>query len=97
MKEKEEQLKKLLKDCGMQVFVDYLFPALEKDINVTVLEMTRIYPEYSKFTANSQNGRLSKARTIFKNGWETDALEIIANSRDVYNRIKAIKLLEVYD
>lgn len=94
MEEKEKQIKELLKACGMQVFVDYLFPALSKDINLTVLEMSRIHPEYNGFSANAQNTRLSKAKSIFINGWEYDALEIIANSRaDIKTRLKAKELL----
>ncbi len=81
-----------------QAFVDYLFPALSKDINVTVLEMSRISPEYNDFSANAQNTRLSKARTIFKNGWEYDALEIIVDSRaDAKTKQKAKELLEGYN
>lgn len=94
MEEKEKQIKELLKACGMQVFVDYLFPALSKDMYVTVLEMSRIYPEYNSFSANAQNSKLSKAKTIFRNGWEYDALEIIAYSRaDIKTRLKAKELL----
>ena len=96
MEEKEQQIKELLKACGMRAFVDYLFPALSKDINLTVLEMSRICPEYNGFSANAQNTRLSKARTIFKNGWEYDALEIIAKSSrvPVDVRLKARELID---
>lgn len=61
MKEKEDQIKMLLRACGMQAFVDYLFSALSRD---TVLEMSRICQEYNGFSANAQNTRLSKAKTI---------------------------------
>lgn len=95
MEEKEIHIKNLLRACGMQVFVDYLFPALSKDINVTTLEMSRTCPEFNIFSANAQNTRLSKAKTIFKNGWEYDALEIIASSSRVpYEiRMKAREML----
>lgn len=94
MEEKERQIRSLLQSCGMKSFVKYLFPALSKDMYVTVLEMSRIYPEYNSFSANAQNSKLSKAKTIFKNDWEYDALEIIANSRaDIKTRLKAKELL----
>lgn len=94
MEEKERQIRSLLQSCGMKSFVKYLFPALSKDMYVTVLEMSRIYPEYNSFSANAQNTRLSKAKSIFINGWEYDALEIIANSRaDIKTRLKAKELL----
>lgn len=94
MEEKERQIRSLLQSCGMKSFVKYLFPALSKDMYVTVLEMSRIYPEYNSFSANAQNSKLFKAKTIFKNDWEYDALEIIANSRaDIKTRLKAKELL----
>lgn len=97
-KSKDDQLKKLLNACGKQAFVNYLFPSLSKDTNVTVQDIARLYPECNDFSANSQNTRLSKARTIFKNGWEYDALEIIADSRaDPQTRQKAKELLEEYN
>ena len=88
MEEKERQIKALLQHCGMEVYVSFLFPALSKDINITALEMSRIMPEYNKFTATTQITRLNTARMIFKRGWEYDALEIIASSSRVPFEIK---------
>ncbi|MDE6521830.1 MAG: hypothetical protein K2L17_03345 [Muribaculaceae bacterium] len=94
MEEKEKQIRSLLQSCGMKTFVKYLFPALSKDMYVTVLEMSRKYPEYNDFSANAQNSKLSKGKTIFKNGWEYDALEIIADSQaDPETRLRAKELL----
>lgn len=94
--EKEDKILELLRACGMTAFVNYLFPALSKDYNVTVQEVAEAYPEFRQYTANAQNTRVSKARSIFGNEWERDALEIISNATrvPVETRLKAKELLE---
>lgn len=76
----EEMIIELLRAVGMKAFVKYLYPVLAKDLDATVLDVVRLFPEYDQFTYNAQHTRLNKARKIFKNGWGKEALKIIANS-----------------
>ena len=95
--ENKDEILTLLRSCGMGAYVNYLYPALSKDYNVSILEMARMYPEFSKYSANAQNTRLSKARAIFSNGWEDDALEIITCSNADDKTKRRAKELLGYD
>ena len=76
------ELKRLLIATGMKTFVEVLYPALCHDRMVTVMELIRKYPKYAEYTPASQNTRLSKAKKIFNNGWQREALEsIVASDR----------------
>lgn len=69
-----------LKSIGMEVYLTILYPELKKDPNITWQEISNKYPRYREFSINSQRGRCSSARSIFRNGWETAALELISES-----------------
>lgn len=93
------KLNELLQKIGKNVFVTILYPALKRDIDITLPELIESEPlfcELSK-TRTAQNTRLSKARTIFINGWENAALECIAYSAkvDPDARKKAKELLGI--
>lgn len=76
----QDKLNELLRSVGMKVFVEILYPALTHDRSVTVIELTRKYPTYAEFTQAAQNTRLSKAKKIFNNGWQREALKTISLS-----------------
>ena len=75
-----DKLNELLRAVGMKVFVEILYPALTHDRSVTAIELTRKYPTYAEFTQAAQNTRLSKAKKIFNNGWQREALITISLS-----------------
>ena len=93
----QAKLNELLQGIGKNVFVTILYPALKKDIYITIPELIKYYPKFCELSKSSkaQNTRLSKARTIFNNGWENAALECIAYSAkvDPDARKKAMELL----
>ncbi len=77
-----DELKRLLIAIGMKAYVEILFPAMIKDRDISVAELCQKYPEFNKYTSTAQNTRRSKARKIFDNGWQFDALDtIILSSR----------------
>lgn len=71
-------LDKWLKSIGKATFMEILFPVLSDNINVTYKEIAEKYPKYENY--KSQQARLSTARSIFHNGIELKALQIIAGS-----------------
>lgn len=73
-------IEELLRAIGKSTFVNCLYPELKRDINVTIEEISQKHPSYKRYTYKSQKSRLSKARTIFKEGKEKEALELIAYS-----------------
>ena len=77
-KKSKIDLDKWLKSIGKATFVEILFPALRDNINVTYKEIAENYPKYENY--KSQQARLSTARSIFHNGLESKALQIIAGS-----------------
>ena len=77
-KKSKIDLDKWLKSIGKATFVEILFPALRDNINVTYKEIAEKYPKYENY--KSQQARLSTARSIFHNGLELKALQIIAGS-----------------
>ena len=77
-KKSKIDLDKWLKSIGKATFVEILFPALRDNINVTYKEIAEKYPKYENY--KSQQARLSTARSIFHNGLESKALQIIAGS-----------------
>lgn len=70
-----------LKSIGMDVYLTILYPALKKDPNITWQEISRRYPRYNSLSILAQQSRFSNARSIIRNGWEEDALRMIAGSR----------------
>lgn len=75
-----DELKRLLIAVGMKAFVEILYPALCRDLSITVMELNRKYPSFAVYTPAAQNTRLTKAKKIFNNGWQREALESIAAS-----------------
>ncbi|MDE5886221.1 MAG: hypothetical protein K2H46_01405 [Muribaculaceae bacterium] len=92
----KEEVLSCLRDIGMKAFVDIFYPALKRNPNAKVKDLKAEYVEYSDFSPNAQNSRLSKSRKIFENRWEKDALRIISASYRVNpeTRFKAGVLLE---
>jgi len=86
-----DELKRLLRAIGMKAYVEILFPAMMKNRDISVAELCQKYPEFNNYTPAAQNTRRSKARKIFDNGWQFDALDaIIMSSRTAPNvRTKA--------
>lgn len=84
-----DELKRLLITIGMKAYVEILFPALVRDKNISVMELCYKYPDFNKYTPAAQNTRGSKARKIFENGWELEALRTIALSSRVDSCVRA--------
>jgi hypothetical protein len=66
----------LLKAIGMGVFVEYYY--LFKNPSLSVFEIVDRLP--NEYTLNSRRTRASKARRIFRDGLEIDALRMIVDS-----------------
>jgi len=77
-----------LRDIGMGQFTDILFPVLSANPDATVEDICNAYPVYGNNTLPSQRTRLSKARSIFKDGQEREALERIATSGRVPQQVR---------
>ncbi|WP_135040606.1 hypothetical protein [Barnesiella sp. WM24] len=84
-----DELQRLLRAIGMKVYVEILFPALVRDNDISVMELCHKYPDFNKYTPTAQNTRRSKARKIFENGWEFEALRTISLSSRVDSCVKA--------
>ena len=78
-----EALTTKLRTVGMDAFV-HLYPALRRNPNVTLQEICASYDDFNKLKATSQNTKLSTARSIFRKGWEIDALKMIAESSNAH-------------
>ncbi len=87
-----------LKGIGMDVFVNIIYPALKKSLDIDSNDVCRMYPEYEKRVKSdkSKRTRLSKAKSIIRNGWVEYALTIISESTRVEEQIvnKSKKCLE---
>lgn len=75
------KLLKTLRSIGMQTFRDGLYPILKSNLEATVQDIITAYPRYESYAESSQKSRLSSSKTIFKNGLEEEALELIVNSK----------------
>lgn len=84
-----DELKRLLIAIGMKAYVEILFPALARDKDISVMELCHKFPDFNKYTPAAQNTRRSKARKIFENGWELEALRTIALSSRVDSCVRA--------
>lgn len=77
-----------LRTVGKKSFVN-LYPELKKNISVTLEEISNKYPAFlENNNLNSQNTKLSTARTIFKKGKSEIALKNIVNSKKVDKEIR---------
>ena len=77
-----------LRAVGKKSFVCHLYPELKNNIDVTVGEVAAKYPEFRAYESNSQNSKLSTARTIFKNGRVEEALWNIMHSKNLSSEIQ---------
>lgn len=95
--EKLTRIKQHLNDTGMYVFINILYPALKKDMNIDYTDVCRLYPEYEErvISDKSKRTRLSKAKSIIKNGWEKEALSVASESErlDPLSKKKALDFL----
>ena len=74
---KVDELKKLINDVGMAVFVKYywVFKELNRDKAIVAIE--------EKLTDKSKGTRTSKAHRIFKENLQVDVLNLIIDSTRV--------------
>ena len=69
-----------LSSVGKATFMK-LYPLVKQNLDITVEEVEKVYPEYKKGKAeNAKRTCLSSTRSIIRNGYEAEALEIIVNS-----------------
>ena len=87
--------KKYLNDTGKEVFISILYPALKRKFemdgtyDIDYIDVCRSYLEYAERAESdkSKRTRLSKAKSIQRNGWEREALTLIAESRRIDERL----------
>lgn len=72
-----------LRAIGKRVFVEYLYPELKRNMNITESNISEKYEEYAGFSENARKSRLSSAKSIFRRGLEREALRIISSSNNV--------------
>ena len=90
-----KKTKKYLQAIGKDVFISILYPALKRRFESTgaydidYLDVCRAYPEYAERAESdkSKRTRLSKAKSILRNGWEREALTLIAESKRLDDRL----------
>jgi hypothetical protein len=81
-------LEALLNRVGTRVFVDYY----DKFRELSAREVVAVLPR--EFTLKSRRSRTSKARRIFREGLDGDALRLIADSERV-EPVTAVKAREL--
>lgn len=89
-----DDIERLLQRIGKGVFLKVLYPEIEKDINITVEDLSNKYPIYASFSINSQRTRLSNAKKIFELNKQKEALQIIMLSKKMFAEDK--KLASLY-
>lgn len=85
-----QKLERYLQSVGKSVFVEIMYPELRKNMDIDYEYLARKYKQYSEYTDNAQRSRLSTSKTIFRNGWQYDALEIVRGSSNVETRIRTL-------
>lgn len=75
-----QKLEKYVKSVGKSVFVEIMYPELLRNMYIDNIYLARKYGQYGSYSVNSQRSRLSTSKTIFRNGWQCAALEIISGS-----------------
>jgi len=85
MENANQWIEELLRKIGKKSFVCHLYPELINNIDVSIEDIASRHPEFKKYTRDSQRTRLSKARSIFKEGKEREALLIIIYSGKIDN------------
>jgi hypothetical protein len=69
-----------LKSLGKMAFVEVFYPALKENINITKNELASVNEKFASWKTQARTNRLSTAKSIFKNGLEKEALQIIVDS-----------------
>lgn len=84
-----------LNTTGKSVFINILYPVLKNNFDADIHDICKLYPEYRIYTDDSKMTRLSSAKSIIRNGWEREALQIISESNklDCDSVEKAIRYL----
>ena len=78
----EASLANLLKGIGKRVFVQYYEEFRQENVPISIFDC-------ENFTEKSKQTSRSNARTIFKNGWEKRALQMVIDSEKTNHEIKA--------
>lgn len=80
--EQKDKTRRYLNDTGMDMFITILYPALKKSFDIDFNDVCSMFPEYAERVKSdkSKRTRLSKAKSILRNGWEKYALTIISES-----------------
>lgn len=102
MDEITKKTQKYLQAIGKEVFISILYLALKRKFeiedtyDIDYLEVCRAYPEYAEHAESdkSKRTRLSKAKSILRNGWEREALTLIAESSRIDEKL--IKIANEY-
>lgn len=71
------------------MFVEYLYPEITKNIDITESELSEKYEEYAGFSDNARRSRLSSAKSIFRRKLEKVALKIICSSCNVPSSVRS--------
>ena len=95
MEEITKNIKKYLQAIGKEVVISILYPALKRKFESTgaydidYLDVCRAYPEYAERaeSGKSKRTRLSTVKSILRNGWEREALTLIAESERLDDRL----------
>lgn len=74
MENSNQWIEEILRKIGKKSFVCHLYPELKNNMEVTIEDIALRHPEFKKYTLDSQRTRLSKARAIFREGKEKEAL-----------------------
>ena len=85
--ERSLNLDRRLRSIGKETFI-MLYPEIKNNPEITVDEIAKKYLHYSKYTFESQRGRLSSAKSIIKSGLAEEALNNIIDSKLVDEEIK---------
>lgn len=93
--ETTKKIRKHLNDTGMEVFLCFLYPALKKKFendatyDIDYRDICTAYPEYAirAESDKSKRSRLSRAKSILRNGWEREALTIIFESKRLDSKL----------
>lgn len=78
-----------LRSIGKRVFVEYLYPELKRNMEITESELSEKYEEYAGFSDNARRSRLSSAKGIFRRGLEKEALRVICLSSNVPSPVRS--------
>ena len=86
MEELPVKLDDWLKSLGKKAFVEVFYPALKENINITKEELATKNDLFASW--KTQENRLSIAKSIFKNGLQGEALQIIIDSNNVDSEVR---------